>query len=183
MQAGERTPAGIALVSLLLATAALAPACRRETRRFTGPSYTNANAAGVRVDEDASGPLPAPGTRGPYDGNAWAMGEGQRLYNQMNCVGCHAHGGGGMGPALMDGKWRYGSDDGSVFTTIVGGRPNGMPAYRGRLSDDQVWQLVSYVKSLSGRASSAVAGARDDHMNVRPGPARTEAQPLSKEEP
>jgi cytochrome c oxidase cbb3-type subunit 3 len=142
----------------------------------------SAGAAGVRVDRDASAPLPAPGTPGPYVGNAWAMGEGQRLYSQMNCVGCHSHGGGGMGPPLMDGKWLYGADDASVFTTIVGGRPNGMPAYRGRLSDDQVWQLVSYVKSLSGRASKLAAGARDDHMSVRPGPVRTDPAPITQQE-
>jgi cytochrome c oxidase cbb3-type subunit 3 len=169
-------------VVVVVVMLALLPACKREERRFTGPAYTNSNAMGVRVDEDASTALPAPGTPGPYVGNAWAMGEGQRLYNQMNCVGCHSHGGGGMGPPLMDGPWLYGADDASIFTTIVGGRPNGMPAYRGRMSDDQVWQLVSYVKSLSGWASSLAAGVRDDHMAVRPGPARTERQPITQQE-
>ena len=36
------------------------------------------------------------------------IAEGQQLYMQMNCVGCHSHGGGGMGPPLMDDEWRYG---------------------------------------------------------------------------
>jgi cytochrome c oxidase cbb3-type subunit 3 len=176
----------LALLALLMVMACLFPACRRETRHFTGPSYTNANAAGVRVDDDASAAhaaLPAPGTLGPYMGNAWAMGEGQRLYNQMNCVGCHSHGGGGMGPPLMDEKWLYGADPASIFTTIVEGRPNGMPAYRGRLSDDQVWQLVSYVKSLSGWANQQAESARDDHMAVRPGTSLTETHPIVKQEP
>ena len=43
-----------------------------------------------------------------YDNNAPALAEGQQLYTQMNCVGCHSHGGGGMGPPLMDDEWRYG---------------------------------------------------------------------------
>src|ERR1044071_3848683 len=41
--------------------------------------------------------------------NAYAIAEGKRLYTQLNCVGCHANGGGGMGPPLMDDKWIYGS--------------------------------------------------------------------------
>src|ERR1700709_1364698 len=111
------------------------------------------------------------------------MAQGQRLFMWMNCVGCHAHGGGGMGPPLMDGKWIYGFDDANIFASIVAGRPNGMPAFRGRLGDDQVWQLVSYVKSLGGNASTLSAAVRDDHMSVRPGPARTDPQPLRVEAP
>lgn len=152
-------------------------ACRRERREFSGPVFTNAAAAGVRVDDPAPQELPPAGSTNPFAGNAWAASEGQRLYHQMNCVGCHAMGGGGMGPALMDGKWIYGSDDASIFTTIVLGRPNGMPAYRGRLSDDQIWQLGLFVKSLGGYASKQVESARDDHMSVRPGPLRTEPEP------
>ena len=34
---------------------------------------------------------------------------GRRLYDAFNCVGCHAHGGGGIGPPLMDDKWIYGT--------------------------------------------------------------------------
>lgn len=126
---------------------------------------------------------PAPGASAPYSGSAWGMSEGQRLYTQMNCVGCHAHGGGAMGPALMDGKWIYGFDDSSIFSTIVNGRPNGMPAYRARLSDDQVWQLVVYVKSLGGNESTAAASVRDDHMALTPGPARTTPEPITRQQP
>jgi cytochrome c oxidase cbb3-type subunit III len=86
-------------------------------------------------------------------------------------------------PPLMDGPWIYGADDGSIFTTIIGGRPNGMPAYRGRLSDQQVWQLVGYVKSLSGWAPKQAAPVRDDHMELRPGPARTDRPVITQGEP
>jgi mono/diheme cytochrome c family protein len=117
----------------------------------------------------------------PYDDNAWGMSEGQRLYAQMNCMGCHAHGGGGMGPALMDGAWRYGASDTAIFDSIVSGRPNGMPAFRNRLGDDQIWQLVAYVKSIGGRAAKAAAAARDDHMAVAPGPASIDPKPIVEE--
>jgi len=85
----------------------------------------------------------------------------------MNCVGCHSHGGGGMGPALMDSKWIYGSKPEQIFATIVEGRPNGMPSFRGKLPDYQVWQLVAYVRSLSGNVSSNAAPGRDDDMQIK----------------
>ena len=35
-----------------------------------------------------------------------------------------------------------------VFESIYQGRPAGMPAWGGRISNDQIWMLVSYVRSL-----------------------------------
>src|SRR5439155_11296803 len=57
--------------------------------------------------------------------NAWSMSEGKRLYESYNCVGCHAHGGAGMGPAFMDEKWIYGSEPYQVYGWIGYGRPYG----------------------------------------------------------
>jgi hypothetical protein len=57
----------------------------------------------------------------------------RRCSSKYNCSGCHGQGGGGMGPALMDDKWRYGSDPANIYATIVQGRPNGMPAFGGHL--------------------------------------------------
>src|SRR5207237_1157293 len=61
----------------------------------------------------------------PYEGNAYAIAEGQRLYEQYNCSGCHFHGGGGIGPALMDNEWIYGSSPANIYTSLAEGRPNG----------------------------------------------------------
>lgn len=102
---------------------------------------------------------------------AQQMSEGARLYTQMNCVGCHAHGGGGMGPPLSDPTWLYGSDGAAVFRSIAEGRPNGMPSYRTRLTDDQIMQLVSYVRALGGLEPKTAAPNRDDHMFLAPPPA------------
>ena len=157
------------------------PACRREARRFSENSTMNGGVLGARIDEATPLGLPQAGA-GPYKGNAWAMSEGQRLYNQMNCVGCHANGGGAMGPSLMDGKWRYGSEAADVFQTIAEGRPNGMPSYKGRLSEQQVWQLVAYVRSLSGLQPSDAAQSRPDHMRVAAPNNRMKKQPMEKEE-
>ena len=102
-----------------------------------------------------------------YEDNAYALSEGKRLFSQMNCVGCHAHGGGGMGPALMDSKWIYGYQPEQIFSTIVEGRPNGMPSFRGKLPDYQIWQISAYVRSLSGLTPKSAAPGRDDDMQSK----------------
>ena len=95
------------------------------------------------------------------------MSEGKRLYNQFNCSGCHFQGGGGIGPPLMDAQWIYGSEPENIYETIVEGRPNGMPSFKGRLANDQIWQLVVYVRSMSGLLAKDVASGRNDDMQVR----------------
>lgn len=78
------------------------------------------------------------------------LAEGRILYQQFNCAGCHAAGGGAIGPALMDDEWTYGSGLDNIFFTIVEGRPQGMPAFRGRIADGQIRTIARYVQSLSG---------------------------------
>lgn len=86
----------------------------------------------------------------PFENDSGAVAQGKILFNAMNCVGCHAPlGGGGMGPPLSDDIWIYGSDPGQVYLSIVQGRPNGMPAFSKALPPSAIWQLVSYVRSLS----------------------------------
>jgi cytochrome c oxidase cbb3-type subunit III len=142
-----------------LALVLLLAACEREQRRFSEV----APAAG-RPERARPGLLSA---RHPYDENAWAIGEGKRLYQAYNCNGCHASGGGGMGPALMDAAWIYGSEPQNVYTTIVDGRENGMPAFGGKIPDQQIWQLVAYVRSMSAQSRFDVRPGRDDHMRVK----------------
>jgi cytochrome c oxidase cbb3-type subunit III len=79
-------------------------------------------------------------------------------------VGCHFHGGGGIGPPLMDQTWIYGSEPQNVYDTIVEGRPNGMPSFRGKIPEMQLWQIVAYVRSMSGQLPKDVSPGREDHM-------------------
>jgi cytochrome c oxidase cbb3-type subunit 3 len=69
-----------------------------------------------------------------------------------------------MGPPLMDKEWRYGSEPQAIFETIMNGRPNGMPAFSGRIAEYQVWQLVAYVRSVGGFVAKDVAPGRADAL-------------------
>jgi cytochrome c oxidase cbb3-type subunit 3 len=85
----------------------------------------------------------------PYEGNAARIAEGAKLFISYNCMDCHgADGAGAMGPSLQDGRWHFGGTAGDVYQSIYEGRPDGMPAWGGRIADDQIWRLVSYVRTL-----------------------------------
>ncbi len=96
-----------------------------------------------------------------FDGNQEQIAAGRQLYQAYNCVGCHFNGGGGMGPALMDDHWIYGSSMENIASSIIEGRPNGMPTFRNLVAGDQVWQLAAYVRSLSDLAARDTAESQD----------------------
>ena len=85
----------------------------------------------------------------PFEGDKGKIKEGSALFVSYNCLDCHgADGSGAMGPSLADGRWHFGGTAGEVFQSIYEGRPEGMPAWGGRIPDDQIWRLVAYVQSL-----------------------------------
>lgn len=85
----------------------------------------------------------------PFINNPVALASGRRLYLWYNCYGCHGgRGGGGMGPSLRDRTWIYGSTDADIFNSIAQGRGKGMPAWGLKIPQDQIWQLVAYIKSM-----------------------------------
>ena len=86
----------------------------------------------------------------PFEGNAGALKTGSQLYVSYNCIDCHgADGAGAMGPSFADNRWHFGGSAAEVFESIYQGRPDGMPTWGGRIGNDQIWMLVSYVRSLS----------------------------------
>jgi cytochrome c oxidase cbb3-type subunit III len=142
--------------------------CDREKRSFRDTPPASIATDQVTMSQLQPGEaVPAAALGNPYEENAYAVSEGKRLYQQFNCTGCHSHGGGGIGPPLMDAEWIYGSEPENVYATIVQGRPNGMPTFGRRLTGQQVWQLVAYVRSLSGLIAEDVRTGRDDGMQVR----------------
>lgn len=156
MRAAEHKRLRLGLLGGLFVAFALASvftACRQEERRFRETPSRAGPGPVAQGDLRPGGAPPASTAPNPYEGNAHAIAEGKRLFSWFNCSGCHFGGGGGIGPALMDLKWTYGSEPAQIFSSIVDGRPDGMPAFRDRLNDQQVWQLVSYIQTLGGVSS------------------------------
>jgi cytochrome c oxidase cbb3-type subunit 3 len=159
----------------LVAAAVLVVGCQREDRPFQKlTAVSRQPLTPVLSDIHPGGATPPPPETSPFQDNAYGISEGKRLFDLYNCSGCHSHGGGGMGPALMDDKWIYGNRPENIFATIVEGRPNGMPSFRGKITDAQIWQLVAFVQSLSGHSSIDSLPGRSDHLtpgtpeNARP---------------
>jgi len=174
-----------ASLALLVVLALGAAGCEREARRFQEPAssaLTPKAAPGAELQAGGGSGLQS--VSNPAEENAYAVSQGKRLYGWYNCNGCHANGGGGSGPALMDDKWLYGHEPANVFQTIVEGRPNGMPAFGGRIPESQVWQLVAYVRSMSGLLRSDVApGRKDDMQSAEPEGRRERAVPRAAAPP
>jgi cytochrome c oxidase cbb3-type subunit III len=169
----------------VLLTLALA-SCEREERNLQGiPQAAASGMPPVRQSDLQAGPaVRSDPALSPYEENAYAVSQGKTLYNQFNCSGCHFQGGGGIGPPLMDAEWIYGSRPENIFETIAEGRPNGMPSFGGKIVTDQIWQLVAYVRSMSGLLRKDVAPGRSDDMQVRPQEQSTQkAQPVQSAVP
>ena len=101
---------------------------------------------------------------------------GAALFQQYQCASCHSGDGvrRGVGPSLAG---IYGTnrtlangkvvkaDDGYLRNVlyypneyVLKGWPQGMPTYRGTLTEEQVLQINAYVKSLSGAAPPSATG-------------------------
>lgn len=170
--------AALALVAALLG-------CDREERQTRGKPLAETLPAAASPDTIFPGNSrmqPLDPRAAAYERNAAAIAEGQRLFGWMNCSGCHSHGGGGMGVALMDGKWRYGGRIDQIAASIVEGRPNGMPSWKGKLTEQQVWQLAAYVRSLSGQVPKDAISARADEMSNTPPQTQVKREPTRSAE-
>ncbi len=89
--------------------------------------------------------------KNPFAGDPKSAERGMRYFMSFNCVGCHAaNGGGGMGPLLSDAAlFKYPTDPASLFLVINHGAPLGMPAWGTVLPQNVIWDLVSYIESIS----------------------------------
>ncbi|HEX4485280.1 MAG TPA: c-type cytochrome [Terriglobales bacterium] len=115
----------------------------------------------AEASEGASSPVfaavgPVPGSQksvlfrtNPFANDPVALQEGYKLFNWYNCSGCHGgHAGGGMGPSLRDAVWIFGDRDDQIYDSIAAGRGNGMPSWGRKIPEQQIWKLVTYIKSM-----------------------------------
>lgn len=159
MRAFRETRAAVAAVIALAATIACTgpkPASEPPAAASAGESPTAAASThkappsqryATHINVAGAAP-PADSLVNPLAGDSAAVRQGEALFRSMNCIECH--GGGGLGswaPSLVDGRWRYGSADGALYQSIFYGRPRGMPAFGGMLSDTTIWQIITYIRA------------------------------------
>lgn len=147
--------ASLTLLGASLAGASLLAGCDSDDRRGTtgAAAPLAAPSSPPRVPGSAlipGGSAAVAAVQNPYWRSPDAIRDGQRLYDWYNCSGCHAGGGGGMGPPLMDQNWIYGSRPANLFDVIVEGRPGGMPAFGGKIPEDEIWKIIAYIATMGG---------------------------------
>jgi cytochrome c oxidase cbb3-type subunit 3 len=82
---------------------------------------------------------------------------GQRLFH-LHCAECHGlDGEGGLGPDLTRGMYRHGATDQALYQTVSKG-VTGTPMPATSLPDEQLWQLVRYVRGIGGGVRVTVPG-------------------------
>jgi mono/diheme cytochrome c family protein len=106
--------------------------------------------------------------KNPIQSSPAALAAARAIYFDK-CVQCHGETGKGDGPdaamyypspaSLIDAKHMSGVTDGELFYEISQGRKP-MPSFKKRLTEEQRWQLVLFVRSLSASTSGADAISR-----------------------
>lgn len=141
-------------------------------RKVVGARSVAATTSRESAPPPTVGPAAAgapPGSlRNPVASTAQSIAAGKLLY-EANCAACHgnlAQGAvkagitlsiieeqrGKQPPDLTDDQWDHGSTDGDIFTAIKRGLPpTMMPGFDGRMSDDDIWNIVNYLRSLRVR--------------------------------
>jgi mono/diheme cytochrome c family protein len=116
--------------------------------------------AGAQAQEPRRNPE-AQNLKNPEPQNAESVEAGKKLY-QRHCAACHGPNGkgdggmalsGGEPSDLTDDAWDHGSTDGEIFVVIRDGVSADMLAYREKLTDKQIWQIVNYIRSIGPKQS------------------------------
>lgn len=96
----------------------------------------------------------------PMPFNVATIKRGRQFYT-IHCVTCHGIDGRGdtemreflkTSPAdLTDEIWIYGGHDRALFDAIKSGREErDMPGFKDKLKDEDIWQVVTYLRYLGG---------------------------------
>ena len=103
--------------------------------------------------------------KNPVAANPQSIDAGKAVF-QKSCAVCHGamgHGDGAIVKSmkaeatkpsnLADAKWDHGSTDGEIFTNIRDGigPKYEMKGQKGKLTDQELWNLVNYIRSLQGK--------------------------------
>ena len=103
--------------------------------------------------------------KNPFTGDAKAAKVGESQF-RANCSFCHGLGarGGGRGPDLTRAQKRHGNSDADLFRTINEGvpgtamPPNGATQQGVGMTEDEIWQVISYIRSVQAKAPAQIVG-------------------------
>lgn len=127
------------------------------------PDATTATARPATTAAD----VPATALVNPVAATPASIASGKRAYDTL-CASCHGNlaqgatnagisisiieeGRGTQPPDLIDAQADHGSTDGEVFTVIKRGLPpTMMPGFGSQLSDEEIWSMVNYLRTLRG---------------------------------
>jgi cytochrome c oxidase cbb3-type subunit 3 len=171
---------------VVIAAVALA-GCEREERQLRLDPPLAAALDELRLMSNGIGGAPPEiyfGLDKPYESNAYDLSEGKRLYTWFGCGSCHGQDGqGGAGPSFMDGWWYYGPEMVSIAASIRDGRPHGMPAFKNKMSSEEIWQLAGYIQTIGAYSAKTAAPGRNDAKQTRPAENRAPASILFDQGP
>ena len=106
-------------------------------------------------------------TTNPLAGDAAAIRQGQNIY-RGRCAVCHGIDAKGYrGSDLTTGDWVHGGSDAQIAKTILTGVPGTEMPANPNLSEDEVWMLVAYLRTLSapgGPAAERGDAARGEQL-------------------
>lgn len=86
----------------------------------------------------------------PYNEDKEVINRGYTIFATA-CAGCHGHlAEGKLGPALADDYWTYPSNmtDKGLFETLYGGGQGMMGPQKGLISQDEMLQIMSWIRSI-----------------------------------
>jgi cytochrome c oxidase cbb3-type subunit 3 len=104
-------------------------------------------------------------TRNPFSSDPKAAKAGEFEF-RINCAFCHGLGarGGGRGPDLTRAHKHHGDSDADLFQNISQGIPgtvmpaNGTNGQGVGMTDDEIWQIITYLRSVQVNAPTKPAG-------------------------
>jgi mono/diheme cytochrome c family protein len=110
-------------------------------------------------DEDTIVKVPE---KRPFPPSEQTVEEGKQLWDDNSCADCHGDRGEGTNDQtddlnlhiemvpFQDGYYKSGPSDADLYRTIATGMTGTpMDAYKDEVSDDDIWKLVDYIRSLS----------------------------------
>ena len=163
------------LVGLLVSVLALGTLCAQEQKKEeTAPSGTAASTSGAQqpvhvskiTEEDKA-------RKNPVKYTTVSVERGKKIY-KTQCAMCHGDNGDGKGdmveemkinpPDLTKPETLKNRTDGELFA-ILGAGSETMPGQGNRMPDERKWNIVNFMRSLSGKAPEKATG-KEPEENV-----------------